>query len=331
MCHQEALAGEALARLDAQREAILDAVDDAILVMSPVKAVTYLNRGACALFGVHADEAVGQRFERGGVFGRLADLCIAEALRLGKWEGTAKIEDMDGERIRSIYLARFSPVAGRDGGLAGTVIVVEDVTSDEFLRRRLVQEKASLEKTVEVKTRELQDANKRLEALARTDALTGLPNRRMIEEVLATELSRAARYGHSTGLLMIDVDDFKSINDKLGHQVGDDVLRHVASILRRSIRTSDMVGRWGGDEFAVVLPRAGAADCEAVTRRIGENLLIENAAGDRVPGTALGLSVGWAAQAGGDSTALLARADMMMYDCKTAKKARVVRHVTGSD
>ena len=135
MHHSATLANETLSRLDAEREAILDSVDAAIVVMSPVKEVTYLNRRACAVFGVHADEAVGERLERGGAFGRLGDLCIAEALRLGKWEGTAKIEDADGGRIRSVYLARFSSIASRDGGLAGTVIVLDDVTRDEFLTK----------------------------------------------------------------------------------------------------------------------------------------------------------------------------------------------------
>lgn len=92
-----------------------------------------------------------------------------------------------------------------------------------------------------------------LERAASTDALTSLANRRMFEKELSRALSQAKRYNRTHGLIIVDVDEFKTINDSLGHNVGDTVLQHVANFLKRNTRPSDTVARLGGDEFAIIL------------------------------------------------------------------------------
>ena len=114
--------------------------------------------------------------------------------------------------------------------------------------------------TFEDMTYELRRTNRRLEAaqddlrhLAITDPLTGCRNRRFFDEIIDRELQRHARYASPLSLLFVDVDHFKAINDTLGHEVGDQVLKHVAAFLVRNIREADYVFRWGGDEFLVLM------------------------------------------------------------------------------
>src|SRR5215212_8397136 len=93
--------------------------------------------------------------------------------------------------------------------------------------------------------------------LATTDPLTNLSNHRYFRDALALEIARASRLGYSLGLLMIDVDNFKRVNDTFGHPVGDEVLRSIANVLRSNLRQTDVAARYGGEEFAIVLPGLG--------------------------------------------------------------------------
>lgn len=111
-----------------------------------------------------------------------------------------------------------------------------------------------------------------LEVLARTDELTGCLSRRYLMERLANELERARRYERLLGIVMLDIDDFKQLNDTHGHTVGDEALRLVGWTLRRSLRASDVVGRYGGDEFLVVLPETGQEGTRLLAERIREDV-----------------------------------------------------------
>jgi len=118
----------------------------------------------------------------------------------------------------------------------------------------LIQHSENLDELVKEGTSELAEANKKLQELAITDSLTGLNNRRNLFEIAEKELARAQRYHHPFSIAMLDLDNFKQVNDKHGHLIGDQVLRAVAERVRDSIREVDFVGRYGGDEFAVLMP-----------------------------------------------------------------------------
>ncbi|MCU0619352.1 MAG: diguanylate cyclase [Gemmatimonadaceae bacterium] len=114
--------------------------------------------------------------------------------------------------------------------------------------------------------------NARLAALAQTDPLTGVLNRRALMERLGGELDRARRYGHAVAVLMLDLDHFKQINDTLGHLVGDGVLRELGELLRGAVRTADFVARYGGEEFVLVLPETSAEGAVAFADRLREKV-----------------------------------------------------------
>ena len=166
--------------------------------------------------------------------------------------------------------------------------------------------------------------NRLLERLNRTDGLTGLVNRVTWEETARVELTRAARAQRTSALLMLDIDDFKQINDRYGHPVGDTVLRHVAEALRSHLREVDTPGRFGGDEFGAVLVDIERGDALALAERI--RAAIESARFDDVPSLRFTVSLGVAMSSGmqTDTTAWIRRADAALYRAKQHGRNRVV-------
>jgi diguanylate cyclase (GGDEF)-like protein len=164
----------------------------------------------------------------------------------------------------------------------------------------------------------LEEANGKLRDLAVTDPLTGLYNRRRFEEVLGHEVDRALRYG-PVSLLLIDLDYFKSVNDRYGHQTGDDALKVVAQVLQSCCRATDTCARLGGDEFAIILPHSGPSAAAVVRTRIQQQIAfrVVPAAQDKLT---VSLSIGIATAPGdADNTAkLIAAADAAMYQVKQA-------------
>jgi len=165
-----------------------------------------------------------------------------------------------------------------------------------------------------------------LEGLSGTDHLTGLPNRRQGEERLANDIARTRRGGGRLTVAVVDLDGFKSINDTHGHHAGDVCIRHVANVIRRSVREGDWLCRWGGDEFVLGLwDDSMFASPEAVLGRINADLRRSPV---RLPGggdIVLSISVGAHRYAGEvDLRELLAKADAAMYQAKREGRAWVL-------
>ena len=146
---------------------------------------------------------------------------------------------------------------------------------------------------------------------SRIDLLTGLPNRREIEERLGAEIARAQRYGHPLSILMIDLDDFKAINDRFGHGAGDDALRQTAGTIEGAVRSIDVAGRFGGEEFLVLLPETEPGGAEVVAERIRASVA-------QAGTVTVSIGIAESMTEDSDSIVLIARADDALYAAKRA-------------
>ncbi|MTJ83812.1 MAG: diguanylate cyclase [Telmatospirillum sp.] len=156
-------------------------------------------------------------------------------------------------------------------------------------------------------------SDERLVLAAKKDGLTGCWTRGHIEEAARQEMERLVRYGHPVSLIMIDLDHFKDINDHHGHAAGDAILAGFADIARTSLRTPDILGRWGGEEFVVILPASGLAEAVSVAERIRTNLERHLFPGDLRATASLGVA---SCLSTDDWASWLARADDALYRAK---------------
>lgn len=165
--------------------------------------------------------------------------------------------------------------------------------------------------------------NRQLDQINRTDGLTGLSNRANWEETARHELERALRTQRPAALMMLDIDDFKRINDQYGHPTGDAVLRRVADTMRDNLRSIDTPARFGGDEFGAVLVELEPADAVALIERIRRSL--ESARFDEAPGLRFTVSIGIAMADASvtDAGAWVRQADAALYRAKQAGRNRV--------
>ena len=166
-----------------------------------------------------------------------------------------------------------------------------------------------------------------LQKLALTDALTGVLNRRSLEQEAARLSARCTRTGDTLAIMMIDVDHFKSINDRYGHQVGDEVLRNLAMVAQKTIRRDDYIARYGGEEFCILLPSTSEKEAWILADRLRQTyaaMVMEF--GGEVLHSTISIGVSNSIHAGVKFTSLIAAADQAMYRAKQDGRNRVVMH-----
>jgi diguanylate cyclase (GGDEF)-like protein len=182
----------------------------------------------------------------------------------------------------------------------------------------IVRLNAELEQRVAERTQQLRE-------LAARDPLTGLYNRRHFNEVLDRSFSEAVRYENELSCIMLDLDDFKGVNDAFGHQVGDQLLKLVVTTISSQLRSADLAARYGGDEFIVLLPQTDAVRARVLAGRITEKLAKDLAV--KMPQVRITMSLGVASLQGHrtpDAESLVRTSDRAMYEAKAEGKNRIV-------
>jgi diguanylate cyclase (GGDEF)-like protein len=220
----------------------------------------------------------------------------------------------DEETLRAILEEGGAAARPLDCGMCGFS------TCDEFAVS-IFRGETTWEACIPLHSRRLSDEVEDLEDSATLDPLTGLWNRRIFGQRLDEEFARHERYGGQLALLMVDVDDFKDVNDTYGHLSGDSVLVAVAAMIRSTLRTTDLPARYGGDEFAIVLPQTGKTEAFAVAEKL--RLILEETAipvggeGDaRRVSVSVSVGVASAGRATSEPVDLLEAADRALYRAK---------------
>ncbi|MGQ3054148.1 MAG: sensor domain-containing diguanylate cyclase [Roseateles sp.] len=240
---------------------------------------------------------------------------VEQLARLAVRVETERIVPDFPERPAARELARLSQAMQ---SMAGSLLDTE---------RQLQKTNATLETLVEQRTAELQAANTQLEYLATRDPLTSLHNRRSLDARLIQAQALDRRYGRQNarvhGLLLIDVDHFKRINDQFGHPAGDEVLRQLSTMLLATVRITDVVARFGGEEFAVLLPEL-AGPLEAVMAAEKIRAAVEAATFPAVGKLTVSIGVSLASLEDAEPAPLIARADAALYEAKRGGRNAVV-------
>lgn len=195
----------------------------------------------------------------------------------------------------------FSRSLDISGKFSGTIIIIEDITKQKKIE-------------------------KELERLATTDPLTGAKNRRSFLQFFEQELARCQRYQHKLALLMIDIDNFKNINDTYGHDFGDKVLKLLVAEAHGILRGTDMFGRWGGEEFIVILPESDIHEASTVAERLRDNLSKIDVSTDTGALTRFTVSIGMTVVENKDDLLedIVKKADEALYMAKNQGRNRVV-------
>lgn len=280
---------------------LLDHLFDGVYFVDRERRIRYWNHGAERLTGYLAEEAVGRKCfdnflchidEKG------SSLCngqcpLVKAMATGAMqEAEVSLRNKAGERV--FVCVRVSPICDGSGSIIGATEVFAEVTARTRVERRVRQ----------------------LEKLAFVDELTSLPNRRFMEVRLRQKLELLREFGKNAGVLLIDIDHFKKVNDAFGHPAGDAALRAVSHTLVRAVRPVDLVGRWGGEEFIVILVGIRPDRLEMIADRcrtfVGETLLSKDEERFQVT-----ISVGATHIADADSVeSVIRRADELLYKSK---------------
>jgi len=289
-------------------ERLLDHLEEGVYFTDPNRVITYWNAGAERITGYAAAEVVGRSCSQNllmhvneqGV--RLCDeACpLAAALADGiSREAELYLHHKDGHRVP--VQVRASAIRDASGQIMGAVAVFTDNTADADMAQRIAE----------------------LQKLAMFDPLTAVGNRRYAQTALRVRFNELRRYGWGFGLLFIDIDRFKAVNDTYGHEVGDQALRVVARTLASNVRSSDVVARWGGEEFVVIVANVTEDALRAIANKL--RLLVEKSsfpAGSQ--SVHVTVSIGATIAHPGDTPeTLLGRADGLMYRSKALGRNRV--------
>ena len=286
---------------------LLDEFYDGVYFVDRDRQITYWNRGAERITGYSAPEVMGRRCMDNilmHVDGEGSMLCHGSCPLAFTMEDSVPrqaegyLHHKQGFRVP--VSIRVTPLRDRRGQVVGAVEVFSDNSPQAPLLERIAQ----------------------FERLAYIDPLTELANRRYAEIVLSARHEELKRYGWKFGILFVDIDRFKTVNDTYGHMQGDEVLKMVGRTLVRSVRSFDVVGRWGGEEFIAIIANVDRAEATIFAERM--RTLVEHSRLPGDPPLAVTVSIGGTVARDVDSVEeLVRRADGLMYRSKQEGRNRV--------
>lgn len=218
--------------------------------------------------------------------------------------------------IRS-FNVNATPIMGNDKKARGVMVTFDDMTTLERKNGRLRRALGVLRQS----QADIKEQNLKLQLLATRDSLTGCLNRRAFMEAFNTTWANTERHQHALSVVMVDIDHFKSVNDKYGHMQGDEVLKGVAELLKTSCREGDYVCRYGGEEFCILLPFGGVEEATITAERCRKAIAAEPIGGIRVT---ISLGVSSHGLGATDPQALIHQADQALYGAKGGGRNRVV-------
>jgi diguanylate cyclase (GGDEF)-like protein/PAS domain S-box-containing protein len=287
--------------LQAHLAAIVESSQDAIISKTLDGTIISWNQGAEELYGYRSEEAIGRSISILAPRDREEEIPeLIERISRGERVRHYETQQVRKDRQPIEVLLTLSPTRDPDGEITGASVVARDIT-------------------------ELKRVERQLADLAYTDDLTGLANRRRFNRELRGRAEYAARYDRPAALLMLDLDELKTINDTFGHGAGDRVIRDVAGLLRARLRTTDFIARLGGDEFAVILPEADERSAEMVAQALLDELAGWPVSVD--PERRMTMSVGIALiDEGVSAEEAMIRADSALYEAKGSGRGRAVSY-----
>ena len=298
---KEAEAAKALMESEWKLKTIIETEPECVKVLAPDGSLIQMNRAGLDMIEADTEaQVIGAKVvDLVAPEHRAAFVALNDQVNRGE-SGTLEFEIIGLKGGRRWLDTHAVPMRDAGGNIKGLLGVTRDVTE----RKKVEQE---------------------LERQARTDALTGLANRRQFMELAEQELSRTQRYGGQLSMLMMDIDHFKRVNDTYGHHMGDLVLQKLGALCRETLRDIDSVGRIGGEEFAVVLPQTGAEKALEVAERFRKTIAkAELPLAHGLP-LRFTLSIGVTTLAGPSANVdtLLAQADKALYEAKNQGRDRV--------
>ncbi|SFN28386.1 PAS domain S-box-containing protein/diguanylate cyclase (GGDEF) domain-containing protein, partial [Nitrosomonas communis] len=281
----------------------LDRIPTYIFMKDQQRRYVYANRSTLELFKCSAEELAGSSDSRFFPPETVAKMHDIDTRVLIHGEDTAeKVICKSEDGNMRIYWEIKTPIYENDKKtrICGLCGISTDITELEMLKEKLEQQ-------------------------ARQDYLTGLFNRRFFMEQGHAELIRAQRYGHALSMLMLDIDNFKKVNDRHGHQAGDAVLKRLADVMRKILRTVDITGRIGGEEFAVLLPETDPQRASEVAERLREDVACTAVTLETGMPLYFKVSIGVASlkDRNTDLNTLLNQADKALYQAKESGRNRV--------
>lgn len=287
---------------------LLDSLYDGVYVLDRDRRITHWNAGAVRITGYEAHEVIGKccadnmLMHVGGDGGLLCETScpVAAPLADGQGrEGNMYLHHRDGHRVP--VRVRVAPLRNEGADIVGAVQVFSDNATDVTMTQRIEE----------------------LEKLALLDPLTGVGNRRHAEAQLEARLYETERYGWPFGVLFADIDWFKRINDELGHDAGDQVLKMVARTMVNAVRPFDSISRWGGEEFLAVITNVDAGELLALAERL--RMLVAQSSLDADAGLVhVTVSIGATLTRADDTLeSIVQRADGLMYEGKGAGRNQV--------